>query len=327
MVVPTTWFMVISIMTARISIGTAGWSYPDWIGTVYPRHTRGRFDPLEYLSSYFNLVEINSTFYRLPSRTTCKSWTERASGNPDFLFTVKAHRDMTHSKQALDPNAVSAFQKALDPVFESGKLGFVLLQFPWSFKYTQPARHRIRSLAGSLNPFPLALEVRHGTWADREALSFVGELGLALCGIDQPQIGNSLTPKTFLASSNGAYFRLHGRNAREWFNPKTNRDLRYDYLYSDGELNTWVSRIKETIENDIGVFAVLNNHFRGQAAVNALELKAMLLNDKVAIPEVLLKAYPRLESIVCADEKIKSGHPDDIQGSLFDENESNQQNK
>ncbi|MBI4720707.1 MAG: DUF72 domain-containing protein, partial [Chitinivibrionia bacterium] len=273
-----------------------GWSYPDWAGTVYPPESGAKFDPLEYLARYFDLVEINSTFYRIPSRTTSERWADRVAANRDFLFSVKAHQSFTHAADSPDRRMVAEFRSAVEPLHERGRLGCILIQFPWSFRFAAAPRERVRSLNDALRPYPLALEVRHGTWASEAALDFVGELGMTLCGIDQPQIGDSLTPNTSRAGMHGAYFRFHGRNAKEWFNPDTNRDLRYNYLYSTQELEPWMKKIKQVAETCSRVFVVLNNHLRGQAAVNALELKAMLLGRPVRIPPPLLRAFPRLEA-------------------------------
>lgn len=307
-------------MSHTIAIGPAGWSYPDWIGTVYPSRTDSRFDPLEYLTRYFDLVEINSTFYRIPSRKTCARWVERIAGNRDFFFTVKAHQSMTHSRASVDDPGISSFTSALAPLLESGRLRFILIQFPWSFKFTGQSRDRIRKLSSTLAPFPLAIEVRHGSWAAREAADFIRGQELTLCGIDQPQIGDSLSPKSFIAGPHGAYFRLHGRNAREWFNPESNRDLRYNYLYSREELEPWSRKIRNAAGAGSNAVVVMNNHFLGQAAANALELKALILESAVAVPPPLLAAIPRLQSIARGDSKpIRS---ESIQGSLFQEQDT-----
>lgn len=306
-------------MSHTISIGPAGWSYPDWIGTVYPSRTGGAFDQLEYLSRYFDLVEINSTFYRIPSRKTCAGWAERIAGNRDFVFTVKAHQSMTHSRAPLDGAGVAAFAASVAPLLESGRLRFILIQFPWSFKFTGQSRERVRSLCAALHPYPLALEVRHGSWAAREAADFVRQEDLTLCGIDQPQIGDSLSPRISVPGPHGAYYRFHGRNAREWFNPESNRDLRYDYLYSREELEPWSRRIRIAAQSGANAVVVMNNHFRGQAAANALEMKALLLERPVAVPDPLLSAIRRLRTIARDDRKQPPVPDGPIQGSLFQE--------
>ena len=223
-------------MTKSIFIGPAGWSYRDWNGVVYPPKQEKGFDPLAFVSFYFNLVEINSTFYRTPGPATARNWVKRVADNPEFLFTAKAHQNFTHARGPISQTELDAFKRALSPIYEEGRLGFILVQFPWSFRYSRESKDVIHRLATALAPLPVAFEVRHGSWAKSEAIAYFRELGVTLSGIDQPVIGNSLTPKTHIEGTNGAYFRLHGRNAAKWFNKDSTRDDRYDYLYCKLEL-------------------------------------------------------------------------------------------
>lgn len=284
-------------MLKRIYIGPAGWSYPDWNGAVYPLKKPRAFDPLIFITSYFNLIEINSTFYRLPTTTTSSRWAERAGHNPEFRFTVKANRRFTHSPEPLAPGEIEAFKHSIQPLHEGQKLLSVLLQFPWSFKDNSESRRRLGELTAGFAPFPLSIEVRHGSWAREPGFTFLKNSGVTVCCVDQPVIGDSLTPRTRLEGDAGAYFRLHGRNRGEWFKAGANRDMRYNYLYSPGELSPFVGPIREAAKTADRVVVVLNNHFRGQAVANALELKSMLLEKKVKVPAGLVKVYPRLETI------------------------------
>src|SRR5213082_1106476 len=120
-------------MENHIRIGPAGCSYTDWEGTVYPPH-RSRFDHLAYLSSFFDTIEINSPFYRIPPPTHAKSWVRRVAFNRDFKFTTKIYRGFTHEKAELAEADVNAFRHYLQPLAEADKLGAILLQFPWSFR-------------------------------------------------------------------------------------------------------------------------------------------------------------------------------------------------
>jgi len=305
-------------MVENVHVGPAGWSYPDWNGAVYPsRKTRG-FDPLAYLTSYFNLIEINSTFYRQPAPDTCRRWAERVEHNADFRFSVKAHKNFTHSGEPVNGAVIDSFKRALDPLLERNRLQAVLLQFPWSFKDAARNRRRLEALKTALAPLPLCIEVRHGSWAREPGRSFLKESGLTVCCVDQPAVGDSLTPRTRFDGEAGAYFRLHGRNRAEWFKPNTNRDLRYNYLYSRGELSPFVRPIRDAAETARRVTVVMNNHFRGQAVANALEIKSMLLGRKVPVPAPLIRIYPRLADIALevSGESESSGwlFGDDISG-------------
>ena len=307
-------------MASNIHIGPAGWSYPDWNGAVYPLKQDKGFDALAYIAFYFNLIEINSTFYRMPAAETVRRWTRRVSGNPDFLFTVKLHRSFTHGQDQPSDRELDVFKRALEPAHSSGRLGSVLLQFPWSFRYNRDSRHRIGRLVAGLAPLPAAVEVRHGSWAKPEAVNCIADTGAMLCGIDQPLIGDSLSPRTFLTQPGGAYFRLHGRNAASWFGPDTSRDERYNYLYSPQELTAWTARAAEAAGQAGRVYVVMNNHFMGQAVANALELKHQLLQERVPVPAPLVRKYPRLRTIATGQNDPPPGSSKDrIQGNLFED--------
>ena len=302
-------------MSAKIYIGPAGWSYPDWAGVVYPlKKTRG-FDPLAYLASYFNLIEINSTFYRLPPPSTAARWVERVAHAPEFRFTLKGHQDLTHARKPLDPQVVESFKHALSPLLDADRLLSVLLQFPWSFRNTAENRRRLEALIETLVPFPVAIEVRHGGWARDRGLAALAERGVTVCAVDQPLIGDSLSMRVHHTGEAGAYFRLHGRNKSEWFRPDTNRDLRYNYLYSPSELAPVADTVRAAAATASQVAVVLNNHFRGQAVANAIELKAMLAGARVAVPPDLLSAYPRLGAIASSPPKEETR---ERTGWLFD---------
>src|SRR5918994_4511575 len=109
-----------------IRIGPAGWSYKDWEGVVYPKKPGKTFDPLEYLSRFFNTIEINSSFYRPPTPSTTKAWAKRVASNPNFTFTAKLHRIFTHERGKATAEDEKAFREAMTPLAESGKLGAIL---------------------------------------------------------------------------------------------------------------------------------------------------------------------------------------------------------
>ena len=298
-------------LESRLYIGPAGWQYDDWYGTVYPSPRPRGFDPLAYLASYFNLIEINSTFYRIPAAATCRKWIERVEAHPRFLFTAKAHQSFTHRHDA-STRERAEFVHALAPLHEGGRLGAVLLQFPWSFRFDAPSRAHLDELVRDLNVFPLALEVRHAGWESDDAQAYLAEKPLAVCGIDQPVIGESLRPYRYRAGPAGAYFRFHGRNYKHWFAADSGRDQRYDYLYPESELSPWAEVIRKAASASERVFVVLNNHFRGQAPANAFELSAMLLGRSLPAPAALRRSFPTLASSTTAPHGEEPG--DDLFG-------------
>ncbi len=289
-------------LESRLYVGPAGWQYDDWYGTVYPSPRPRGFDPLAYVASYFNLIEINSTFYRVPAPATCRSWLEHVAIHPRFLFTAKAHQSFTHRD---DSSAVdrAEFVRAMAPLYDGGRLGAVLLQYPWSFRFDASSRRRLDGLVDDLAALPLALEVRHATWESDPAKAYLAEKAITVCGIDQPVIGESLSPYQFMAGGAGAYFRFHGRNYKHWFAAGAGRDLRYDYLYPESELSPWAEVIRRAADTSERVFVVLNNHFRGQGPANAFELAAMLLGRSLPAPATLRRAYPSVRARTTGDEE------------------------
>ncbi len=269
-----------------IRIGAAGWSYTDWEGTVYPPHG-SRFDHLAYLSSFFNTIEINSPFYRIPPPTHSKSWTRRVSSNPDFKFTTKVFRGFTHGEAQLGAEEIKAFRNYLDPLVDADRLGAVLLQYPWSFKNTPESLEKLEKLFRAFDGYPLALEVRHGSFQNEEFVRFLEDHNVAWVNVDQPLFHESVKPAE-ITTGPLAYVRLHGRNYEKWFTHNETWE-RYNYLYSPEELAPWVERIRAMARGK-EAYVITNNHFRGQAIVNAMDLQ-IALGQSTKVPPQLREAY------------------------------------
>ncbi len=281
-------------MSDELYIGASGWSYPDWEGVFYPAGAGRGLNRLAYYAEFFDAVEINTTFYRPAKPEHCRKWARDAAGNPRFLFTVKLWRRFTHDREEPWTQAdVDACRRGLDELAAAGKLGAVLAQFPWSFRNAERPRAWLARLAEAFAEYPKAIEVRHASWLCDAALRFFRDLGWHFCNIDQPPARDSIGP-TAAAEGGLAYFRLHGRNAANWFRPDAGRDERYDYLYSLEELQPWAERIDRARRAVKEVFVMMNNHYRGQAAVNAIQLKRMLGRDAPA-PVCLAEQYPVLK--------------------------------
>lgn len=281
--------------SAEVRYGTAGWSYRDWEGVVYPKPKSKGFDPLEYLSGFVDTIEINSTFYRPQPARNARSWAARVAANPRFKFTCKLHRSFTHDQGTLEARAADEHRAAPEALFEAGILGAVLVQFPWSFRNNADNRRRIFELADMFGGFPLAVEVRHSSWDRPEFRRMLEELGAAYVNVDQPVIGESLAPSSHVTSRVG-YVRLHGRNEKDWFRDGAGRDARYDYLYGADELLEWHGRIEEMKSRCDELYIVANNHYKGQALVNAIQLKFMD-GGPLALPAPLLESYPLLQEV------------------------------
>jgi len=286
-----------------IRVGPAGWSYKDWNGIVYPPRPGSKFDPLEYLATYFDTIEINSSFYRPPAASSSRAWAKRVTHNRNFRFTAKLYQRFTHDRGQGTQEDEKVFREGIDPLVEAGKFGALLLQFPWSFKNTERERDYLAGLLDRFRDYPLVVELRHASWNERAIYQSFERRGVGFCNIDQPLFARSIKPSARTTSRVG-YVRLHGRNYEDWFRANAAPHDRYNYLYSLDELDSWVNKIKKVSMQSEESYVVTNNHFRGKGVVNALEIKAMLEGDKVPGPALLIGEYPRLkESIIASGQK------------------------
>ncbi len=276
-----------------IRFGPAGWDYPDWKGLVYPKPAPRGFDPLAYLARWFGTVEVNSTFYRPQPAKVARAWCARIAPHPDFRFTAKVWKRLTHDRETYGADEVRSAREALDAMAEEGRLGAVLAQFPWSFKRSPESLEWLRDLFRALSPLPLVLEVRHLSWNVPETFDELGERGVGFVNVDQPLFSRSIRPSAVATSATG-YVRVHGRNYKDWFRENAGRDARYDYLYSADELEGWAERTRTIADGPQvkDVYVVTNNHFEGKAVVNATMLRSMVEKRRVEVPPGLVERYP-----------------------------------
>jgi uncharacterized protein YecE (DUF72 family) len=308
-------------------VGPAGWSYSDWSGYVYPSPRPKGFHEATYLAEFFDTIEINTSFYHPMRADHARQWVQRVAANPRFLFTAKLWQKFTHvetagsSEQIADESSKGrqgstvssagairvfnptdadddAVRAGFDVLHGAGKLGAVLLQFPFSFHRSTESFEYLAALLRRFSAYPLAVELRHATWNDPTLFALLREYRTAFCNIDQPLIGRSIEPSDQATSSIG-YVRLHGRRYDTWFsdNPATPPHERYNYLYSSEELAPWNERIRTIVEKTRKTFVITNNHYLGKGVVNALQIIAALKSIKVPVPEPLRKHYPVLETI------------------------------
>jgi len=283
-----------------IRVGPAGWSYADWAGIVYPAHRPPGFHEAAYLAQFFDTIEINTSFYQPLRPEHSRHWIELVAANPRFLFTAKLWQRFTHELDAGPPGAEDerAVRAGFDALRDAGKLGAVLLQFPFSFHRTKENITYLTELLKRFSDYPLVVEVRHATWNDKSFYALLHECGVGFCNIDQPVIGRAMKP-TERATARVGYVRLHGRRYDTWFSddPATPPSERYNYLYSEKELEPWTARIQHVAKGGDSTFVITNNHFGGKAIVNALQLVSMLSGEKVKVPELIRQHYPQLERI------------------------------
>lgn len=253
-----------------IYIGTSGFSYDDWAGVYYPPRLPKR-DWLAFYSREFNTLEVNATYYALPSpKTMARMALKTLEG---FLFTVKAHQDMTHKRE--DNAATFArFRLALQPLLEEGKLGCILAQFPYSFHANALNRDYLLQFKERLEGLPIVVEFRNRAWLVPTTFAFLRQHGLGFCCVDEPDLPG-LIPPMAEATASVAYVRFHGRNKDKWWEHEHAYE-RYDYAYSREELQEWVPKIRglDAIAERTFVFA--NNHWQAKAIDTARQLRLLL---------------------------------------------------
>ncbi|MBI1799197.1 MAG: DUF72 domain-containing protein [Candidatus Eisenbacteria bacterium] len=287
----------------EIRVGTSGYSFPDWVGPFYPPGMKSG----EFLSSYsrqFDVVEVNSTYYRIPPPRVIEQM-ERKTPD-DFHFVVKLHQSMTHEGD-LESSNVRDFLAALAPLQSAGKYDGLLAQFPWGFRRSRTSLEHLVTLREKFPGEPLWVEFRHDSWAIPEVPVFLREHALGFCAVDEPALQGLMPPVTAV-TTDCAYVRFHGRNAGTWWaRPARPNDLfgpatgasggpepskstqrrergggdRYDYDYSAAELGEWVKRIAELAQQARRTYLFFNNCHAGQAARNASLMKELLRQQQL----------------------------------------------
>jgi uncharacterized protein YecE (DUF72 family) len=209
-------------------IGPAGWSYEDWAGVVYPKPRPRGFSELAFLARYFNAFEINTSFYRPVRPEMAKSWLRRV-GTSEMRFSAKLWQRFTHEAEPFTRGEVETVLAGLEPLRQAGVLGALLAQFPWSYAAGGENRDRIERIREAFARLPLVVELRHASWNSRETLKFLADRGLGFCNIDQPASRGAISNTSYATSPIG-YVRLHGRNRKAWFDPRSNVAEKYGFV-------------------------------------------------------------------------------------------------
>lgn len=247
-----------------IKIGTSGYSYFHWRGVFYPEN----LPPskwLEYYSHYFDTVELNVTFYRLPQKKIFESWYKQTPH--DFIFVIKGSRFITHIKKLKD------CQDSLNLLFDrilalKEKLGIILWQLPPNFKANPKVLEEfLKTLAQkwvmfSKNKLRCSFEFRNQSWYTAEICDLLKKYNYALCIADSPNF-----PKVEKVTADYLYIRLHGGTEL------------YSSNYSDKELELWTSKIKKWQKQNLDIYIYFNNDAFGYAIENAKKLKNFLINN------------------------------------------------
>ena len=271
--------------TNEILIGTSGYDYPEWKGEFYPQDLK-RKDFLQFYATQFNALEVNNTFYNMPTAERLLSFNDRSSGL--LKFSIKANRLLTHEIDRNWQAAAADFLAAVAPLAEKASLCAVLFQFPQSFHYTDENRIYLAKLISFFQGLPLVVEFRHVEWIRESVLQGLEQRGGSLCFCDMPQLKALPDGKTIKAPFVGpiAYIRLHGRNADAWYSNESsqnaengnasNGSFRYTYDYSDSELAEFVPVIHSAQITGKKPVVFFNNHPNGSGARNAGKLKELL---------------------------------------------------
>jgi uncharacterized protein YecE (DUF72 family) len=262
----------------RIRVGTSGFSFADWVGPFYPAGMKSG-DFLSFYSRHFDIVEVNSTYYRIPHPRVIEQMERKTP--PGFRFMVKLNQAMTHER-AREPALYDEFRAAIEPLRAAGKLEGLLAQFPWAFRHGPMSLDHLRLLRERLPGDALFVEFRHDSWTAPGVEPFLREHDLGYCVVDEPALPG-LMPTVATRTTPDAYVRFHGRNASHWWGPESSQrsQLRYDYNYSPAELGEWVKRISELAEQARRTYLFFNNCHAGQAASNASLMKELLRQQRL----------------------------------------------
>jgi uncharacterized protein YecE (DUF72 family) len=247
-----------SMILSQVILGTSGWSYKEWIGPFYSKEDKSM---LRAYTKVFNTVEIDSTFYRYPSKGMVMGWTKYSPEG--FVFTAKLPKLITHEKK-LDLSRgveedLERFMEVMEPLWLSGKLGCILIQLPPRFAYQPKEMDSFLKILPTQVRF--AVEFRDNSWMKEETWTLLQEHKVAYTIVDEPL----LAPEVHVTSSI-AYFRWHGRGTRPW----------YDYRYKAEELEQWLPKLQQTTQKVDKVYGYFNNHYHGYAVENCLQVLEML---------------------------------------------------
>jgi uncharacterized protein YecE (DUF72 family) len=296
-----------------VRIGTASWTDPTMIapGVFYPPDATDAEGRLRFYADQFPIVEVDATYYALPTRQMGELWLERTP--PDFTFDIKAHALMTGQPsevkrlpkeirqefpiELLDRKRIygkdlpgelydaiwDIFVDALTPLSSSGKLGAVFLQYPRWFYPSNESRDAIVEARRRLGDVPMAVEFRSGTWfneknADR-TLRFLEKYQIPFVMVDEPQTKTALPPIYAVTSPDLAVVRFHGRRKETWEAKNIPVVERFRYLYDTDELGEWVPRVRQAADAARNVHVLMNNCYANYGTTNARELAALLAED------------------------------------------------
>src|SRR6266849_3667895 len=297
----------------KIYIGMGGWELHPFNKYFYPPKQKKGFRKLEYYSQFFDMVEINATFYNTSlAPAHAKQWMEDVSANKEFMFTVKLFQGFTHSFDAT-PDDYASVCKLLDALAAENKLGGVLLQFPYTFSYLPERCKYLTQLSKAFHRYPLFVEVRHNSWNSPRMYNFFQENKLHLVNVDLPPVKQHM-PLTSLAWNGASYFRMMGRNTKTWNNPwrreADGRHIvsdRYLYQYKERELARLLSLIEQLKNSSEATYVVFHNDPEANSLINGFQLRHLVRHkQRVLVPQNLIRLHPQLKGI---SSEVNVYHP------------------
>lgn len=253
-------------------IGTSGYSYDDWRGAFYPPKLDKR-DFLSFYAGHFQLLELNSSYYAIPSPALVDNLIERTGA--DFRVVVKAFKGITHERGPESAATMNKFLLSIEPLREAGKLEAILLQFPFSFHFGEPEMQYLESVLDALEDYAGVVEFRNAEWRRKRVWSLLRARGTALCCVDGPGLPGLPPPEVVRTCPELGYVRFHGRNAEKWWEHEHDWE-RYHYDYSPEELEQWRNDLLWLESNVARTLILFNNHRGGNAVKNARMMARML---------------------------------------------------
>jgi len=255
--------------SVNIKVGTCGYSYEDWRTHFYPAELP-KNAMLEFYSQYFETVEINSSYYAMPTAHTM----QRIAGKtpPRFGFIVKTNQETTHIRKEPD-HAAKQLIEAIKPLTEADKFHGFLAQFPYSFKNNEANRRYLSDMRALYSDLPLFVEFRHAGWANPYIAGFLQDNNLGYVNVDEPRLTGLIPPQDLVTNQIG-YVRLHGRNEKDWWEGEGS--ARYDYEYNENELKEWLTNLNRILKKSYKTYIYFNNHPKGQAIKNARQMMEII---------------------------------------------------
>ncbi len=268
-----------------ILVGTSSWSDHD---PFYPPGTKPA-EQLPFYARYFPVVEVNTTYYRIPSLKMVQGWVDRTP--EDFVFDVKPPRELTSTPEtprgeAPEPDAdlASAFLDAIAPLVDAGKPGAISFQFPPSYRNTEEHQEYLRLLPELFPDVPISVEFRRRDWLDAEhvdeTFALLSGAGLSYTMADEPQRGTGSVPPVYgVTNPRLAVVRFHGRNAERWYHFSGSSRDRFDWDYTPQELDEWLTKLKDAQSEAEVVHVFFNTNKDDQGPRNAT-----LLMEQLGLP-------------------------------------------